>query len=127
MAVPPYFDDIGADFFWDKVKEYADGKSEVGTARYRPAPRCVFSISDDAMSAVISIRNTFTGYGNVVLKCRNGSAPTDSDAAEEGMDITVTEGGSYYVRAFSSDGAYLPSACSIVTIEKCAAPVISAV
>lgn len=114
-----YLDGVGLAFFWGKMKDYVD--SALGSVQsILPIP--LASCSIDGGSALLTLDATYSGYGEITVRYKKDSEPTEADTVLDPVNgAEITENGSYYVRAFG--GSYTPSPSCIVEVSGIVVPV----
>ena len=95
-----YLSGTGVGAFWSGMKKYFKEQADK-YPRFLPAPMVSITYGSKNQSAVIKLRHDFSGYGNVTVRYKAGSDPTESDAVfDMANGLTVTSSGNYYLRAF---------------------------
>lgn len=114
-----YLDGVGLAFFWGKMKDYVD--SALGSVQsILPIP--LASCSIDGGSALLTLDATYSGYGEITVRYKKDSEPTEADTVLDPVNgAEITENGSYYVRAFGD--SYTPSPSCIVEVSGIVVPV----
>ena len=121
-------DGAGVAAVWNGIEEYVEAKA-ADIASILPTPRVSVTYADDHESAVIKVMNTWTGYGDVVVRCKLGGEPTEADTVvgASGLSVDYTYNGKVYIRAFSVTGIKTASGSSIITIKGLPEPKVFAV
>ncbi len=114
-----YLSGTGVGAFWSGMKKYFREQANK-YPRFLPAPMVSVTYGSKNQSAVIKLRHNFSGYGNVTVRYKVGSDPTESDAVFDMTNgITVTSSGNYYLRAFPvGESIYNPSPSFIARFAK---------
>lgn len=128
MADTKYVD--GAGIGWLRVatdKVYAK-KKDIKSVNL-PIPHVLVERSAAGDSAILKIANNWTGCGNVVVRYKIGSEPSETDLEFPSSGYTVTaNGNTIYVRAFPGEGnnsTPSPSACVTVSNLQVQTPTIN--
>lgn len=118
-------DGAGVAAVWNGIEEYVEAKA-ADIASILPTPRVSVTYADDHESAVIKVMNTWTGYGDVVVRCKLGGEPTEADTVVGASGLSVTEGGRWFVRAFPSTGnSNTASGSGVATVYQLPTPVLT--
>ena len=112
-------DGSGTEYLYNAAMQYFREKT-AAYKRFVHIPRLQMDLGKKAQSATIRCMNTFTGYGEVVMRYKAGSDPGETDPVfDPDNGITVTESGDYYVRAFPvGESIYGPSPAAIASFTK---------
>ena len=114
-----YLSGTGVGAFWSGMKKYFKEKADM-YPRFLPVPMASVAYGSKNQSAVIKLRHNFSGYGNVTVRYKMGSDPSESDAVFDMTNgLTVTSSGNYYLRAFPvGESMYNPSPSFIARFTK---------
>ena len=114
-----WMDGSGTEYLYNAAMQYFREKT-AAYKRFVHIPRLQMDLGKKAQSATIRCMNTFTGYGEVVMRYKAGSDPGETDPVfDPDNGITVTESGDYYVRAFPvGESIYGPSPAAIASFTK---------
>ena len=106
-ASGPFLDGAGLQFVMSQ-----------GANAFLPIPQIEFTKYATNDGGIVKVTNNWTGYGNVVVRIKKGSDPTETDPEVSSSGYVVTENGSWYVRAFPGEGsATQPGPSQIIAIS----------
>ena len=127
-AAGPYLDGEGIGNFWNRFTGYV-GEKLSAIAENLPTPVMKVVYSADKTSAVIKLANNFIGYGDAVVRYKDGSDPTESDPEVTANGMNAIPGVIYFFRSFpAGESNYLASGSVIVDMNnkiKVAQPIVS--
>ena len=99
-----FSDGSGIQVFWNRMKAYLSG---VSTPAILPIP--VVSIaSEEPGSTHLILSSDYAGL-DAEVRYKKGSEPADTDTLFPSDGLDITEDGTYYFRAFSTDSAHIDS------------------
>ena len=127
MAETKYVDGAGIGWLRAATDKVYAKKEDVKTS-ILPIPFIQVEKSAVGDSAILRVANNWTGYGNVIVRYKIGSEPTETDPEFPSAGYTITaNGNTYYVRAFPGEGSNStpsPAACVTVSNLQVQTPVI---
>ena len=118
MAETKYVDGAGIGWLRAATDKVYAKKKDIKSATL-PIPHIQVEKSAAGDSATLKIANNWTDYGNVIVRIKSGSEPTETDSAipTEGYTITTNDI-VFYVKAFPGEGNNcLPSASACITLS----------
>ncbi len=112
----------------ERMQNAEDEIDNINASVMLPIPQIQLEKNASNDSATLIVTNNWTGYGNVVVRIKNGSDPTETDPVVPTTGYTITANGNWFVRAFPGEGATnkpSPSACALVSGLRVQRPTMS--